>query len=220
MGAAATVCAANAITATTHALRIDSAASTLQLISSHVDPGLPPGPLLPFGGLLEVTTVEYYVDTLDNGLPTGPLAFASLRLRFLALDLPPEAPDFAPGDPFFSFELLGDTIPGAYHDPCRYTRATGGSCTVLTSSFGHPESLSGTFDGARLDVSGAPAHGFFDSFYTFTISASPVPLPPTLAVFATSVLVLARHSRRRNGVVHRRARVAGHRRALPRPLPR
>lgn len=187
---------ANMITETTTRLHIDAASSTLQRFVHEGVETNPIGPEYSFGGIVDVTIVNYYVDTLTGGAPRTPIEFSNVALSFVSLDLPSEVADF---EPLFSFEPIvfdDGEITGARQSGCAYENATGGYCTEHVVFAGIPGKYEGTFDGTTLQISGYPNHSFFAAYYQFSVAASVVPLPSGILLFAPAMAVFARCARR------------------------
>lgn len=185
--------AANSVTEEVTRLRIDASSSTVQRVAGSTD--TPLGSLLPFGGFVDVVVTRYYVDTLFDGRPREPTAFASLALDFVALDVAPAASDFAPSLRYDVFEYVGDTIGAQRFDACSYARATAMSCTGFVAFSGHPASYAGRFDGTMLQIAGDEARGFNADYYAFAVTAVALPLPPAGLMMLPVLAALAMRRR-------------------------
>ncbi len=142
-----------------------------------------------FGGLVEVFQTDYYIDTRYDGTPTySPSTLRRISINFTTLELPPEVSDFNPVYDIGPFRMYGVEIPGYEWSFCAIEIAMGNMCSETIFRMGEPEDLTGTFDGTDLIVDGHLGHGRSDSYYSFHIEASSVPLPGGIILFASGVI--------------------------------
>ena len=184
----------NAISRDLYRLAVDSSQSTAQRIDGLS--GVPSAPPVGFGGFIDVRVTNYFVDTHFNGTPIAPKYFSSILLNFDALVLPEQISDFAPEFSFDVFKIEDGLISGSRHDPCAFERATGASCTWNSFVSGDPGGYQGSFDGSQLEIAGQEAHGYSSDYYTFSLVASPVPVPPAALLLAPTISLLLFRRRR------------------------
>ena len=183
---------ANVTTDTSTILIIDESSSVLTYNPSSINWGEPEESIsVNFGGSVQVFQTDYYIDTRYDGTPTySPSIYRKISINFPTLELSAEVSDFNPIYNIGPFQMNGTEITGYEWDFCSIESAMGYMCSNTIYRSGIAEDLTGTFDGTNLTIDGYLGHGWGDSYYSFYIEASPVPLPGGLVLFASGVLMV------------------------------
>jgi len=142
-------------------------------------------------GQLEVRVLSQTVNRLSDGTPRSPVTFESISVQFLTFESNAPWDDIVPTHGWGGFSLVQGEIPGRRYDICSVSWAMGYSCSNTVLYSGIPPSLSGSFDGERLTMTGTTGHDVLTPYYTFALEAKVVPIPPSVALLATGCLALA-----------------------------
>ncbi len=190
LGAAGLASVEAAIPVTTYHAVIDSTRSTVTLQRDDfltISESVPPQPItMSISGKFDIEVSEWEWQPIGGSVgPFQPQPYRETWVDFKNPDFTLDQPGHSFDFPSFMVQLINTVLNGSSH-PCNFPSPPYESCSGYYT--GVLAEVQGTFDGRRLQMEGKTWHNYGDDYYTYSITATVVPLPAPVLLMASALL--------------------------------